>query len=124
MAQRSQQYPDRVFFIMNTMPVKIFISGYPQDYDELALVQLVSPYGEVSTIKIVRDKQSGKTKGYAFIEMVSRVAAEEVVIALDGLEMKHKNLTVNIVEEKLVPAYKKIDRVSSPAKPKRPRLSR
>ena len=109
---------------MNTMPVKIFISGYPQDYDELALVQLVSPYGEVSTIKIVRDKQSGKTKGYAFIEMVSRVAAEEVVIALDGLEMKHKNLTVNIVEEKLVPAYKKIDRVSSPSKPKRPRLSR
>lgn len=109
---------------MNTMPAKIFISGYPQDYDELALVQLVSPYGEVSTIKIVRDKQSGKTKGYAFIEMVSLAAAEEVVIALDGLELKDKNLTVNIVEEKLVAIYKKIDRVSSSAKPKRPRLSR
>jgi len=123
MAERPQQYTGRVFFIMDTMPVKIFISGYPQDYDELALVQLVSLFGEVSTIKIVRDKQSGKTKGYAFIEMISRAAAEEVVVALDGLEMKDKNLTVNIVEEKHVPGYKKIACVSSPAKPKRPRLS-
>jgi len=66
------------------LPVKIFISGYPQHFDELALVQLVSPYGQVSTIKIVRDKQSGKPKGYAFIEMASRQAAEETVIAWTG----------------------------------------
>jgi RNA recognition motif-containing protein len=110
-----------------TMPVKIFISGYPQNYDELALVQLVSPYGEVSTIKIVRDKQSRKPKGYAFIEMVSRAAAEEVAIALDGLEMKDKSLTVTIVEEKAVaPAsnYKKVERPGSLQKNKRPRMSR
>lgn len=87
---------------MDALPVKIFISGYPQDYDELALVQLVSPYGEVSTIKIVRDKQTGKSKGYAFIEMINRVAAEDVVIALDGMEMKDKLLTVNTVQEKPV----------------------
>jgi len=112
---------------MTTLPVKIFISGYPQDSDELALVQLVSPYGEVSTIKIVRDKQSGKPKGYAFIEMVSRSAAEEVAIALDGIAMKDKTLTVNIVEEEPDPpvrAYKKVERPGSPAKPKRPRLSK
>ena len=107
--------------------MKIFISGYPQDYDELALAQLVSPYGEVSTIKIVRDKQSGKTKGYAFIEMVSREAAEDVVIALDGLELKDKALTINLVEEQAVPpesSYKKIERAFGTAKPKRPRLNK
>jgi len=112
---------------MDTMPAKIFISGYPQDYDELALVQLVSPYGQVSTIKIVRDKQSGKTKGYAFIEMVDRAAAEEVAIGLDGLEMKDKNLTVSIVEEKPVEVarnYPKVERSNEPVKKKRPRLSK
>ena len=112
---------------MITPPVKIFISGYPHDYDELALVQLVSPYGEVSTIKIVRDKQSGKAKGYAFIEMVSRSAAEEVAIALDGLELKDKNLTVNIVEETPVPpapVYKKREGHWGQVKIKRPRLAR
>lgn len=109
---------------MTKLPVKIFISGYPQNYDELALAQLVSPYGEVSTIKIVRDKHSGKAKGYAFIEMVDRRSAEEVAIALDGLEMKDKNLTVNIVEEKPaspVRAYQKAERL---VKSKRPRLNK
>jgi len=109
------------------MTVKIFISGYPQDYDELALVQLVSPYGEVTTIKIVRDKQTRKTKGYAFIEMVNRAAAEEVTIALDGLEIKDKTLTVNIVEEKPVEStrnYAKVQRSIDPQKKKRPRLSK
>jgi RNA recognition motif-containing protein len=109
------------------MTVKIFVSGYPQDYDELALVQLVSPYGEVSTIKIVRDKQTRKTKGYAFIELINRAAAEEVAIALDGLEMKDKTLTVNIVEETPVPGasnYSKVERPGAQEKKKRPRLSK
>lgn len=113
--------------LMDAIPVKIFISGYPQYYDELALVQLVSPYGQVSTIKIVRDKQSGKAKGYAFMEMVDRAAAEEAAINLDGLEMKDKTLTVNIVEEVPAPPvrnYSKIERPGSGIKKKRPRLSR
>jgi RNA recognition motif-containing protein len=93
--------------LINLVPVKIFMSGYPQNFDEMALVQLVSPYGHVSTVKIVRDKQSGKAKGYAFIEMESRNAPEEVAVALDGLEMKDKTLTVNLVEENPVsPAVK------------------
>lgn len=112
---------------MTNTPVKIFISGYPLDYDELVLAQLVSPYGEVSTIKIVRDKQSRKPKGYAFIELVNRSAAEEVAIALDGLEIKDKSLTVTIVEEKAVtPAsnFKTAERPASVQKNKRPRMSR
>ena len=107
--------------------MKIFISGYPQNYDELALAQLVGTYGDVSTVKIVRDKQSGKVKGYAFIEMVSRAAAEEVAIALDGIELKDKVLTVNIVEEQPAPPsrnYKKVERSFRPVKTKRPRMPR
>jgi RNA recognition motif-containing protein len=106
---------------------KIFISGYPQETDEMGLAQLVSPYGQISTIKIVRDKISRKPKGYAFIEMTTSEAAENVVIALDGLEMKEKTLTVNIVEEKPVtPAatYKKVERQPGLERKKRPRLSK
>ena len=106
---------------------KIFVSGYPQETDEMGLAQLVSPYGEVSTVKIVRDKISRKTKGYAFIEMTSREAAENVVIALDSLEIKDKMLTINIVEEKPTSppsAYKKVERTTNSEKKKRPRLNR
>jgi len=110
---------------MAEQPLKIFISGYPLDYNELALAQLVSPYGEVRTIKIVLDRQSMKPKGYSFIEMVSYKDALAVKSALDGLEIKDKTLTVNLVEEKPEsPAivYQKVPRVSGAPKTKRPRL--
>jgi RNA recognition motif-containing protein len=103
---------------------KIFISGYPLQMDELQLVQLVSPYGEVHTIKIVRDKASGKPKGYSFIEMASRRAAEDVIIALDGSSMKDNLLTINIVEEAQAPTYKKVERATGPVKNKRPRITK
>ncbi len=43
--------------------VKLYIGGFPLEMTELELVQTVSPYGEVSTIKIVRDKVTRKCKG-------------------------------------------------------------
>ena len=82
-------------------PVKLFISGYPLDYDEMDLAQLVSPYGQVVTIKIVRDKQSRKPKGYAFIEMRNLKDAEGVMFALNDEVIKDKILTISIVEEKI-----------------------
>jgi RNA recognition motif-containing protein len=42
---------------------KLFIGGFPLDITELELVQLVAPYGTISTIKIVRDKQTHQCKG-------------------------------------------------------------
>lgn len=90
----------------------------------MGLAQLVSPYGQVSTIKIVRDKASGKPKGFAFIEMVNREAAENVAIALDGVEMQGRSLAVNIQEDeppRPAPVYKRVERANGPVKKKRPR---
>jgi RNA recognition motif-containing protein len=101
---------------------KIFIGGYPLKFDEMELVQLVSPYGQVSSIKIVRDKVSLKPKGYAFLEMVSRQAAEDTVIGLDGAELQGKALSVSLVEDQPAMAYKKVERPNGPVKKKRPRL--
>jgi len=104
--------------------VKIFVSGYPLEMDELELAQLVSPHGEISTVKIVRDKATRKPKGYVFIELVSRQAAERVMEALDGTEMQGKTLTVRIREEepvRPVPVSKRVERSPDPIKKKRPR---
>jgi RNA recognition motif-containing protein len=74
--------------------VKVFISGYPLDMQELELVQLVSPFGEVSTIKIVRDKKTGKAKGYSFLEMKDEEAAANVIAELDGSFLGDRQLSV------------------------------
>src|SRR6187402_3343225 len=89
--------------------VKIFIGGFPLHTDELTIVQLFAPFGDVSTIKIVRDRATGICKGYAFVEMLELGAAQNAAEALNGTEMGDRELKVNLVEEKqAAPAYKRV----------------
>ena len=78
---------------------KLFVGGFPLNITELELVQLISPHGTVNTIKIVRDKKTGKCKGYAFLEMSDKIDAQNAIFALNGTPLKDKTLTLNIVQE-------------------------
>jgi RNA recognition motif-containing protein len=101
---------------------KLFISGFPLTSTELELVQMVAPYGTVSTIKIVRDKQTHKCKGYAFIEMTTAEEAENAVTALDGAEMQGRELKLNVVaDEPAVKTYVRLSPPGDPLRKKRPR---
>src|SRR4051812_37198999 len=103
------------------MMVKLFVGGFPLEATEMELVQWVSPYGTVITIKIVRDKKTKVCKGYAFLEMESRQDAEQVMIELDGTTFHGREMRVNIVEEQpepVKPVYQKVDRPGSFIKPK------
>lgn len=79
--------------------VKLFVGGFPLDIEEIELVKLFAVHGDVSTVKIVRNKQTKICKGYAFIEMFERKGAENAVETLNGTVMDGKSLTVNINEE-------------------------
>jgi len=79
---------------------KLFVSGFPLEITEIELAMMIAPHGDISTVKIVRDRQTGKCKGYAFVEMASLRGAEDAVIALDGIEMNDRELTVRIAENK------------------------
>jgi RNA recognition motif-containing protein len=77
----------------------LFISGFPLQTDEIELVKLFLPFGEVNTIKIVRDKKTGKCKGYAFIVMHDQYKAEEAANNLNGTDLEGRQITVKIKEE-------------------------
>jgi RNA recognition motif-containing protein len=116
--------------------VKLFVGGFPLDMEEIDLVKLVMPFGQVSTIKIVRDKKTRICKGYAFLEMLDREAAEEAIKNLNGHPIGDRTLSLSIREEKAIgedqplsPAtrvdprikYTKVERSSDLIKKKRPR---
>ena len=82
--------------------VKLFVSGFPLDITEIELAKLIAPHGDISTIKIVRDKKTRICKGYAFIEMETEDGAEQAVEALDGVTMQDRELTVKISEDRPV----------------------
>jgi len=108
------------------MITKIFIGGLTQQTDEMALAQLVGPYGDIVTLKLVRDKLTRKSKGYGFIEMASREAADHAIDALDGKIVNGNELQVNIkIDEPVKPAptYRKVQPENN-FKKKRPRISK
>ena len=122
---------------------KLFVSGFPLEITEMELAVLIAPYGDIDTIKIVRDKKTKKCKGYAFIEMMNAEGAKNAAGGLHGQYMKGRELTVNINSEPVeasesdiqvreVPFTRKTDPVrvtqkittTEPEKLKRPRRAR
>jgi len=103
--------------------VKIFIGGLPDNIQEMDLAIFVSLHGRVETIKVVRDRATGKCKGYAFLEIFSLPDAKNIVSTLNGESFKGNIITVKISEEenKTQPFKPK---ANQPFKSKRPRLQR
>lgn len=81
--------------------VKIFIAGFPFDVDEIALAQLISPYATVLTVKLVRDKATGKSKGFAFVEVVDEEGANLAIEQLAGKMMGDREISIKIAVEEL-----------------------
>ncbi len=117
--------------------VKLFVGGFPLDIDEMELVKLFMPFGQVSTVKIVRDKKTRICKGYAFLEVSDHGSALEMINNLDGSTLGDRNLAVSIRDDEdsadkpiskrpkaTVPAsYVKVRKSGEPEKKKRPRRS-
>lgn len=116
---------------------KLFVGGFPLEITEMELAMLIAPHGNISTIKIVRDRQTKKCKGYAFVEVLTEEDAVKIAAALDGEEMQDRMLTVKVSEEAPAkpvapqrtsrqtyprPTFNKTNRPSDDAgRPKRPR---
>lgn len=79
--------------------VKLFVGGFPLEITEMELAMLIAPHGNISTIKIVRDRQTKKCKGYAFVEVLTEEDAVKIAAALDGEEMQDRVLTVKVKED-------------------------
>ena len=65
------------------MAVNLYVGNLPYRIDEDSLRQLFTPYGNVETSKVIKDRQTGRSKGFGFIEMASQAEAEAAIKALN-----------------------------------------
>ena len=75
--------------------MNIYVGSLSYDVTEDEVRDVFSPYGEISSISIIKDKFSGKSKGFGFVEMPKQEEAEEAIKCLDESEMKGRNIKVN-----------------------------
>ncbi|MBS3944133.1 MAG: RNA-binding protein [Melioribacter sp.] len=75
--------------------MNIFVGNLAKDADELELENLFKKYGEVRSVKIIRDMFSSESKGFAFVEMKDKAAAQTAINELNTYDLKGKKLVVN-----------------------------
>ncbi|ETZ20378.1 RNA-binding protein [Pedobacter sp. V48] len=80
--------------------VKLFVVGYPTDMQEVELIELFVLYGMIHSISMVRDKDSHKSLGYCFIEMMDQAGADRAIDAINGTAVKGRKVTVKLAEQK------------------------
>ncbi|MBL7917167.1 MAG: RNA-binding protein [Bacteroidia bacterium] len=64
--------------------MNIFVSNISFKVREPALAELFSAYGEVTSVRIIKDKETKRSKGYGFVEMVNDHEANAAINALNG----------------------------------------
>lgn len=72
----------------------IFVFHLPSEMDDSALFHLFSPFGQIHSVKVVSDKQTGQSRGYGFVNMFSIADANRAIAALNGYKIGNKYLKV------------------------------
>jgi len=79
--------------------MKLFIAGLPYDFDDVDLKEMFELYGVVVSAKVVVDRETGRSKGFGFIEMPDDMEARQAIETLDGAGLKGKQLAVKEADE-------------------------
>ncbi len=77
------------------MNKKLYVGNLPYSTAEDQLQELFSQAGEVTQVIVIKDRDTGRSKGFGFVEMESEAGAEEAIKRFNGYSMGNRALTVN-----------------------------
>lgn len=77
------------------MAIRLYVGNLPFSISEQEVEELFRQIGVVESTNLVTDRDTGRSRGFAFVEMDSREAAEAAIAALNGHEIDGRALTVN-----------------------------
>lgn len=80
--------------------MKIFVAGLPYDLDDAELEEFFEKFGTVTSAKVSIDRETGKSRGFGFVEMPNDTEAKEAIEGLNDISLGRKTLVVKQAEEK------------------------
>jgi len=80
---------------------KIYVGNFAFSMTEGELRSMFEPYGQVESVTIVTDRDTGRSRGFAFVEMTDNGAADKAIAALNGMDSGGRPLTVNEARPKV-----------------------
>jgi RNA recognition motif-containing protein len=75
--------------------MRIFVGNLAWSTTEDEIHQLFEPYGEIERTQIITDRETGRSRGFGFVEMTNRTEATAAIAGLNGTSLGGRTLTVN-----------------------------
>ena len=78
------------------MSVKIYVGNLPYSVTDSSLGSNFAEFGSVSSAKVMMDRETGRSKGFGFVEMASAEVAQAAITALHGMSVDGRSIVVNL----------------------------
>ena len=75
--------------------MNIYVGNLPFEIDDTELERTFTAYGEVTSARVIQDRESGRSRGFGFVEMADSSQAEAAIQALNAKDFNGRPLTVN-----------------------------
>lgn len=76
--------------------MNIFIAGLSYSITDADLNDLFGEYGEITTAKVIMDRETGRSKGYGFVEMEDETSGQKAIDELNGAEYDGRTISVSV----------------------------
>ncbi len=80
--------------------MKLFVAGLPYDLFDDELVEIFEKFGTIASAKVAIDKETGKSRGFAFVDMPNEEEAREAIDGLNDISLGKKPLVVKEADER------------------------
>jgi RNA recognition motif-containing protein len=84
----------------NPLGNKLYVGNLSFDSTEADLKDLFGRHGTVDSVAVITDRETGRPRGFGFVEMSEASAAQDAIRALDGTEFGGRNIKVNEAQDK------------------------
>ncbi|HAO46708.1 MAG TPA: RNA-binding protein [Chitinophagaceae bacterium] len=83
--------------------MKLFVAGLPYDLDDAELTEIFEKFGTIASAKVAIDRETGKSKGFAFVDMPNAEEARDAIENLNDISLGQKPLVVKEADERSGP---------------------
>lgn len=80
------------------MSANIYVGNLAFETDSAQLEKLFTEHGQVTKAQVIADRDTGKSRGFGFVEMISPADAQKAISHLDGRDLGGRKLTVNMAK--------------------------
>ncbi|XP_075523788.1 glycine-rich RNA-binding protein 2, mitochondrial-like [Primulina tabacum] len=96
----ASNYQLSIFNAVRCMSTRLFIGGLSYGTDDQSLRDAFSSFGDVIDAKVITDRDTGKSRGFGFVNYSSDESANSAVSAMDGQQLNGRNIRVSYAQER------------------------